>query len=549
MGPFMVQCKGHKILIVGLIFLVWIIYFKMSWPDSIIPWPAAPHPASKSASKSTESSTLLESLPRELANLTHLLYWPLTPGDKEDFLASTSPQASTYHLRGPAQASYALGGYLEAILLARDHRGRPKTHGGDLFRAQLLGPNLKAGVPGDVQDLENGTYLLSFPLLWAGKAQVQVRLIHSSEAVGVLRRIWREKKATVDFKGYFRGPTGDEETVICNVDPQSTGTRGPTCQYRDVDSGELWFCAQPPTLPCNSLVGHSSGRYLKVTTPHDEALLAWKVTDKVLPQGISPIQIRMAAPGNSNLALSPRPPCRPGLPARKPSGFYHQEVWHSLSCSSCSFSTVDSILGCLAGHVVHMIGDSTLRQWWEYLQYTVPSLKPMDLHATYQTGPLMAVETSRNIVLHWRAHSWPLRSLRTPVASLHSVARELGGLAGGPHTVVVLGLGAHFTTFPPTIFARRLAGIRAAVAALLAREPHTLVVIKLANTGYKSVYGSDWFTLQLNRLLRAAFADLRVAFVEAWEMTSSLAEPDNIHPGRLIVRNEVDFLLSFVCPT
>lgn len=173
----------------------------------------------------------------------------------------------------------------------------------------------------------------------------------------------------------------------------------------------------------------------------------------------------------------------------------------------------------------------------------------MDLHATYQTGPLMAVETTRNIVLHWRAHSWPLRSARTPVASLHSVARELGGLAGGPHTVVVLGLGAHFTTFPPSIFARRLAGIRAAVAALLAREPGTLVVIKLANTGYKTVYGSDWFTLQVNRLLRAAFADLHVAFVDAWEMTSSLAVPDNIHPGRLIVGNEVDLLLSFVCPT
>ena len=161
----------------------------------------------------------------------------------------------------------------------------------------------------------------------------------------------------------------------------------------------------------------------------------------------------------------------------------------------------------------------------------------------------MAVETTRNTVLHWRAHSWPLRSLRTPVASLHSVVRELGGLAGGPHTVVVLGLGAHFTTFPPSIFVRRLAGIRAGVAALLAREPRTLVVIKLANTGYKSVYGSDWFTLQMNRLLRAAFADLRVAFVDAWEMTSSLALPDSIHPGRLVVRNEVDFLLSFICPT
>ncbi|EQB77923.1 hypothetical protein CB1_000537007 [Camelus ferus] len=51
--------------------------------------------------------------------------------------------------------------------------------------------------------------------------------------------------------------------------------------------------------------------------------------------------------------------------------------------------------------------------------------------------------------------------------------------------MVVLGLGTHFTTFPPSIFVQRLAGSRATMAALLAWEPHTLVVIKLANTGYR----------------------------------------------------------------
>nr|XP_053772566.1 NXPE family member 3-like [Desmodus rotundus] len=534
---FITQLKWHKIVVVGSAIAIWILYIRVSWPDRAVPLSPRPQPARKSSG----------SLPHELSDLTHLLYWPLIPGDEGELLASTSPQTSTYCLRGPTQASYSLGGSLEAILVARDHRGRPKTHGGDLFRAQLLGPDLKAGVPGDVRDLENGTYLLSFPLLWAGQAQVQVRLVHSSEAVGVLRRIWRDQWATVDFMGYFRGPTGYEEIVTCNINPLLTGEEESTCHYRDEDSGELWFCARPPTLPCDSLVGHSSGRYWNVTTSHEKALLVWNVTDKVLPQSISAIWV--AEESNRSLVLPPKQLCRPGIPGPKPSGFYHQGVWHSLSCSSRTFSTVDSILDCLAGHVVHMMGDSTLRQWWEYLRDTVPSLKPLDLHATYQTGPLMAVETTRNTVLHWRAHSWPLRSLRTPVASLHSVVRELGGLAGGPHTVVVLGLGAHFTTFPPSIFVRRLAGIRAAVAALLAREPRTLVVIKLANTGYKSVYGSDWFTLQMNRLLRAAFADLRVAFVDAWEMTSSLALPDSIHPGRLVVRNEVDFLLSFICPT
>ncbi|XP_047389618.1 NXPE family member 3-like isoform X2 [Sciurus carolinensis] len=529
--------KWHKILVVVLAFAFWVLYFRIFWSGNTDPWPPRPH------SVYTPSTSLSQTF----TNLTHLLYWPLTPGDGGDLLASTSPKTSTYHLRHRAQATYALGSYLEVVLVARDQRGRPKTHGGDLFQARLLGPGLKAGVPGDVQDLENGTYLLSFPLLWAGRAHVQVRLIHSSEAVAVLRRIWREHWATVDFIGYFRGPKGNEENVSCNVTPLLTREEDSFCYYKDEDSGELWFCAQPPTLACSMLVGHSAGRYWNVTTSHEEALLAWNLTDKLLPQGIG--RIYVALDTNRNLVLSPARPCYPAIPAPKPSGFYHQDVWHSLACSNRPFPTADSILRCLAGHIIHMMGDSTLRQWWEYLRDTVPSLKPVDLHATYQVGPLMAVETSRGIVLHWRAHSWPLRSLRTPVASLHSVVRELGGLAGGPHTVVVLGLGAHFTTFPPSIFARRLAGIRAAVMALLDREPSTLVVIKLANTGYKSVYGSDWFTLQVNRLLRAAFTGLHVAFVDAWEMTSSLALPDNIHPNQLIVRNEVDLLLSFICPT
>ncbi|XP_073931699.1 NXPE family member 3-like [Castor canadensis] len=367
------QINGYKILAVVLVFLVWMLCFRMYWPDSTtIHRPPGPHPVFRHASKSTESPPFWDSLPQELTNLTSLLYWPPTPGDGGDLLASTSPQTSTYHLRGPAQATYELGGLLEVILVARDHWGRPKSHGGDLFQARLLGPESKAGVPGDVQDLENGTYLVSIPLLWVGKAQVQMRLIHSSEAVGVLRRIWREKRATVDFRGYFQGMKGAKETVVCNVDPHSTGVKGPTCQYRDVVSGELWFCAQPPTLPCNSLVGHSAGSYLKVTTRHDEALLAWNVTDKLLPQGIPPILVSPAAHWNIVLALPPRPPCHPGLKSPKPSGFYYQNTWHSLSCSGRTFPTADSILGCLAGRVVHMIGDSTLRQWWEYLRDTVP---------------------------------------------------------------------------------------------------------------------------------------------------------------------------------
>lgn len=86
--------------------------------------------------------------------------------------------------------------------------------------------------------------------------------------------VWRDQWATVDFMGYFQGPTGYEETVTCNINPLLIGEEESTCHYRDDDSGELWFCARLPTLSCDPLVRHSSGRYWNVTTPCKEALLA-----------------------------------------------------------------------------------------------------------------------------------------------------------------------------------------------------------------------------------------------------------------------------------
>ncbi|XP_038624178.1 NXPE family member 3-like [Tachyglossus aculeatus] len=523
------------VLLLSLTFTV-IYHLSGLWPAAFLRSQPCPRPE-----PSLEPPARRAPRPPAPPDLEALLSWPDTPGDGGDPAAATSPLTSTYGLRAPPGAAYPLGGRLRALLVARDHRGQPKAHGGDLFRARLYSPGLQAGAPGAVRDLGNGTYLLSFPLLWAGEARVEVKLIHSSEAVAVLRRVRRERAATVNFTGYFRaGP--EREEAECNVEPPAGA--GPVCRYPDGQTGETWFCARPRRLPCRALVGHSFGSYLKVTTKHDELLLGLNVTDKVLPAGISPIQVV----GDGSLALPPRPPCGPGLGLAEPSGFYHRNQWTSLSCASRAFPTPGHVLDCLAGKLVHMIGDSTLRQWWEFLLDTVPSLKALDLHVPYQTGPLLAVDTGRGLVLQWRAHGWPLRSTQTPVASLHSAARELGGLAGGADTVVVLGLGAHFTTFPPAVFARRLAGVRAAVTALLDRAPATLVVVKTANTGYKSVYGSDWLTLQLNRLVRAVFSGLRVALLDTWDMTSCHDSPDNIHPVRTVVRNEVALFLSHVCP-
>lgn len=98
------------------------------------------------------------------------------------------------------------------------------------------------------------------------------------------------------------------------------------------------------------------------------------------------------------------------------------------------------------------------------------------------------------------------------------------------------------------MYAHRLVVIRRAVASLLRRSPTTLVVIKSANTGYKDVYGSDWLSWQLDMALREIFRDLPVVLIDVWQMTSCHYSPDNIHPPSVVIQNEVDLFLSFVCP-
>ncbi|XP_069623466.1 NXPE family member 3-like isoform X2 [Ranitomeya imitator] len=175
-------------------------------------------------------------------------------------------------------------------------------------------------------------------------------------------------------------------------------------------------------------------------------------------------------------------------------------------------------------------------------------LKRIDLHVNYQSGPLIAVETNAGLVMRWKAHGLPLRTTKTMMSDLHYEAADLAGIGGGPHTVIVLTLWAHFTTYPVRVYLERLEKVQQAVSSLLFRSPETTVIIKSANTGYKSIYGSDWLSLQLDILLRAAFKGMRVIILDVWDMTSCHYLPDDIHPGPPVIKNAVDLMLSHICP-
>ncbi|KAM9851368.1 NXPE family member 3 [Aulostomus maculatus] len=441
-----------------------------------------------------------------------------------------------------------VGDQLEAFIQMHDFQGRPKRYGGDFLLARLHSPQRGAAVAGLVLDHRNGFYSALFPLLWVGPAQVEVTMVHSSEAVAVLRRLREERPDRVYFKSLYR--LGFlSETTVCNMclppDHQ------PLCNYTDLYSGEPWYCYKPKMLSCDTRVNHAKGGYLKHIITNKEALL--------FQSGVN-IKINIHASGTDRIEVLPSrkdnvesSSVKPEAVKLEPSGFYYEDSWRPLGgFTSRGFNDSSVITQCLKNKMIYMYGDSTVRQWFEYLIALLPELKEFNLHSPKNVGPFMAVDSTHNILLRYRCHGPPIRFSTVLSSELRYISNELDGLSGGPNTVVVLSIWAHFSTFPVEVYIRRLRHIRRALVRLLDRAPGTLVVIRSANLqaldDEVSLYNSDWYSLQLDTVLRAMFKGLNVLLVDAWQMSSAHHLPHALHPPPPIVKNMIDMFLSYICP-
>ncbi|XP_028305184.1 NXPE family member 3-like [Gouania willdenowi] len=236
-----------------------------------------------------------------------------------------------------------------------------------------------------------------------------------------------------------------------------------------------------------------------------------------------------------------------------PSGFYYKGVWKSLGITEVHQFDTAAIVQCLKGKVVHLYGDSTMRQWFEYFSKALPDLKMIDLHTSKQSGPLKAEDRKNNILVTYRCHGPPIRFGNVPIQHLHYIVNELDSVSGGASTVVGISVWSHFSTFPVEVYIRRLMSIRSAVGRLLARAPDTIVVIRTGNPKalmslYETLTNSDWFSLQQDKALRALFKGMKVHLVDAWEMVLAHQLPHSLHPEPPIIKNMINVLLSRTCP-
>ncbi|XP_030576005.1 NXPE family member 3-like [Archocentrus centrarchus] len=478
--------------------------------------------------------------------LLESIAWPETPPLPSSLsLNKTSdPAHSTFTIlprRGGGQ--WYIGDKLEVMIKMYDFQGHPKKSGGDVLFARLHNLNLSAGVAGKVTDYLNGTYSAVFSLLWEGSAQVEVTLVHPSEAVTEMRRLNIEQPDRIFLKSQFRSGSV-KKTTICSVCLRPS--EQPVCNYTDLRTGEPWFCYKPENMSCNARITNFNGGYKKNLTTM-QTLFQRHVNMKVSILGSEPANIIVfpKQKGESEVSSS--------SVESGPSGYYYKGVWRALDGTTVhQFNTSSAMIQCLKGKVVHMYGDSTMRQWFEYLNASLPDLKAFNLHSSKSIGPLMSLDYANNILVTYRTHGPPLRTVIVPAIELHYIANELDEVVGGNDTIVVFAIWAHFANFPIEVYIRRLQTIRRAVVQLLSRAPATVVVIRTGNpkscTSSGALTNSDWYSLQRDKVLRATFKGLNVHLVDAWEMVLAHHLQHELHPQPPIIKNMINVLLSYICP-
>ncbi|KAM6961567.1 NXPE family member 3-like [Tautogolabrus adspersus] len=473
--------------------------------------------------------------------------WPETPPLPAPFLLnrSSDPTNSTFTiLPGRGGVERHVGDQIEVIIQMYDFQGNPKKSGGDAIVARLHNRALEAGVAGRVVDHLNGSYSAVFPLLWEGSAQVEVMLVHSSEAVTVLRRLNRDHPDRVIFKSLFRSGS-ISATTSCNVCLRQTSQ--PQCNYTDHRTGDPWFCYKPEKLSCDARMNHMRLGFTNILEDDEKKLF----------QSNANLKVFIPASGPANVTVLPQRKGQPGVDGVRGksglSGYYYQGVWRSLGGTKVyQFNNSSAISQCLKGKVVHLYGDSTIRQWFEYLDATLPDAVPVNLNSVYRAGPYMIWDNVNKIMVTYRIHGLPYYIHTMPSGRVSYVANELETVVGGANTVVVLGIWAHMIPFPIELYIRRLQSTRRAVVRLLNRDPGTLVVIRtgaLQHVQLSNVKSNaDWFTFQLNKVLRAMFKGLNVQLVDAWDMVLAHHLPHDLHPKPPIIKNMIDVLLSYTCP-
>ncbi|CAN2387908.1 Neurexophilin [Pristimantis euphronides] len=456
---------------------------------------------------------------------------------------ATSAKHSKVYIKDPKD-TYCVGDHLTVRVDMFDYLGQRKTYGGDFLRARISTPELAAGSSGMIEDFGNGTYHVHFILFWEGKVNIAVLLMHPSEGASALWTYRNKWHGYVDHMGMYRKQKVQSE-VKCGFD---LDRKQELCEYADKRDEEYFYCIKPQNFSCDTL------SEVKSWWRHDRTLMTdvqKSLFDKSsiraeIPTYSPPINVSRCNTNNTSI----KERCRIGMRLEYPSGYAMKNVWYPKRCSTLTYNRLEELDTCLQKKFIHMLGDSTIKQWYEYMLRNLKTLQQFPLYEDNWAHQRFHLDMKRNMKMSWKRHTFPFIS--TSYQSWkeeRSIAHEIDLIRGDKRTVIILNIGVHFRAYPVYYFIKRLYNIRRAIERLFVRSPDTKVIIKTENTGeMKTDFEtmSDFHAYVHYIAMEIVFKDLNVGFVNGWDMTNAF-DTNDIHPAEKVIENEVKMLMTYIC--
>ncbi|KAJ8027372.1 NXPE family member 3 [Holothuria leucospilota] len=464
------------------------------------------------------------------------------------------------------KTKYSLCDRVIVKIEARDTLNRTKSYGGDIFRVKLFRKKPYAAVNADrFVDLNNGTYLAFFPILWEGYIDLQVMLVHPAEAIPLFAPTLNGSRAHMQtFLGGFESTDKNgnihQESTICTITEREVE---PFCNFSDTKTYVPWYCSAPRDehLNCTHWTTHRTDmKGIKATLQ----TLIDKTGEELLRRSktvvfrsnqllVVPPQKKGVVQHYAQFRAGELPSCvRQGPPFLRTNGYFYDTEWFPFDCKIKKFTANDT-LQCLKGKTIHFFGDSTSRQLYSFLKAQL-NCKDIELEPPRLSSNFEKRCRIDNVTLHFSFHGLPIMGSTTNnVSGIKCASNEIDNIVGGPDYVIFLSLWAHFAMAGLDFYQKRIMSVKEAIQRLLVRSPGTTVLMKGANTRNYSVkqfilMSSDWEALQLEKTLRYLYKnDTFVGYIDTWDVTQVQPYADNIHPKAAVIANFVNNLLTYVC--
>ncbi|XP_075035264.1 NXPE family member 4-like [Mixophyes fleayi] len=458
---------------------------------------------------------------------------------------STSWRSSKAFIVSPRE-QYCVGEDFVIQLDMYDYLDNRKTYGGDFIRPRLFSPELGASVSGRVEDFNNGSYHVHFPLYWVGKAKVSTLLWHPSEGIAAVWRARHSSLGVLGFQGKFVS-LGKESVSTCGF---KLKTKKEICEYKDEVYEEVFYCIKPRNLPCDCLRDmRAVDIHASFLTPGEKQMFQRSNVGVEMAQNLAAITVINC--GNS--VLKPKPKCQTGMGSPFPSGYFLNNIWNPLYCNMTLYTTGEDFTKCLQGKKLFLIGDSTLRQYMTHFTEGIKIVKYFRYHEGgwyHWEKTLEALNMEKDIYVSYKRHGFPLESFMFYyVKEDMYTGRQIDHHGGGKDTIFVITMGQHFRQFPLKLYIKRALNIRRAVERLFLRSPDTKVIIKTENTRETTAPVErigDFHGYTQYLVLREIFRGVNVGFVDAWDMTVASATA-SVHPPGATLASILSMTFSFAC--